>query len=164
VATNMLLDLGLSVLTLLFLVRGLLRGLVREIAGLFGIFLGMFLAGKFYPLLQPQFSAIIASPRWADGLSYAAIFALTQIAVAICVAIILRFLAMTFMTWLDSLGGAAVGFMKGVFVCAVVVALMRRFVPDEPVLTEAILPGYIDPVIALARSLLPAFLDVAGKF
>ena len=160
----MLLDLGLSVLTLLFLVRGLLRGLVREIAGLFGIFLGMFLAGRFYELLQPQFSGIIENTKWTAGLSYAVIFALTQVAVAICVAIILRFLAMTFMTWLDSLGGAAVGFLKGVFVCAVVVALMRRFVPDSPILTEATLPGYIDPVIALARSLLPAFLEAAGKF
>ena len=158
-----ILDLGIGVLILLFLVRGLLRGLVHEVAGLIGIFLGLFLAGRFYPLLMPQFAGVIENSRWVAGLSYAAIFILALIFVGLCVVIIKRFMPMTLTTWLDSLLGALVGFLKGVFVCAIILALMQRFVPGSPFLRDAILPEYIDVFVALARSLLPAFLG-AGSF
>ena len=157
-----ILDLGLGILVVLFLVRGLLRGLVREVAGLVGIFLGLFLAGRFYPLLMPQFVGIIESSRWAAGLSYGAIFVLTLIVVAVCAAIIKRFMVLTFTAWLDNLLGALVGLLKGVLVCAIIVALMERFVPDSPFLKGAVLPGYIDVLVAFARSLLPAFLEAAS--
>jgi len=158
-----ILDLGLGVLVVLFLVRGLLRGLVREVAGLVAIFLGLVLAGRFYPQLMPQFAGVIESSRWTAGLSYGAIFALTLIIVAVCTALIKRFMAMTFTAWLDNLLGALVGLLKGVFVCALLLALMQRFVPDSPFLKNAVLPGYIDVLVAFARSLLPAFLEAASS-
>jgi membrane protein required for colicin V production len=157
-----ILDLGIGVLVLLFLIRGLLRGLVLEVAGLVGIFLGLFLAGQFYPQLVPQLAGILENPRWVAGLAYGAIFALTLVFVAICAALIKRFMALTFTTWLDSFLGALVGLLKGVFVCAIILALMQRFVPDSPFLKHAVLPGYLDVVVAFARSLLPAFLEVVA--
>jgi membrane protein required for colicin V production len=158
-----ILDLGIGILALLFLVRGLLRGFVHELAGFVGIFLGLFLAGRFYPQLMPQFSGVIESARWAAGLSYGAIFVLTLTFVAVCAALIKRFMTMTFTAWLDNLLGALVGCLKGVFVCAILLALMQRFVPDSPFLKNAVLPGYIDVVVAFARSLLPAFLEAASS-
>ena len=158
-----ILDLGIGVLATLFLIRGLLRGFVHEVAGLVGIFLGLFLAGRFYPQLMPQFAGVIENARWAACLSYIAIFALTLVFVAICAALIKRFMALTFTTWLDSLLGALVGFLKGVFVCAIILALMQQFVPDSPFLRHAILPGYFDVVVAFARSLLPAFLEAVAS-
>jgi membrane protein required for colicin V production len=156
-------DLGIGILILLFLVRGLLRGCVHEVAGLVGIFLGLFLAGRYYPLLMPQFAGVIESSRWVAGLSYGAIFILTLIFVAICAAIIKRFAALTFTAWLDSLLGALVGFLKGVFVCAIILVLMQRFVPDSPFLKEAVLPEYIDIFVSIARVLLPAFLEAVSS-
>jgi len=156
------LDLGIGILALLFLIRGLLRGLVHEVAGLVGIFLGLFLAGRFYPQLVPQFAGIIENARWAACLSYGAIFVLTLVFVAICAALIKRFMALTLTTWLDSLLGALVGLLKGVFVCALILALMQRFVPESPFLKDAILPGYLDLFVNFARSLLPVFLEVVA--
>lgn len=158
-----ILDLGLGVLLALFLIRGLLRGLIQELAGLIGLFLALFLAGRFYPQLVGQFSGLIDNPRWAAGLSYSIIFALTLVGVAVCVAIIKRFMALTFTAWVDNLLGAVIGLLKGVFVCAIILALMQRFVPTSPFLKNAVLPEYIEGVVALARSLLPVFLEAVSS-
>jgi membrane protein required for colicin V production len=156
-----ILDIGLSVLMLLFLVRGLLRGLISEVAGFIGILLGLFLAGSFYPQLSPQFAGIVESARLAAGLSYAVIFVATLIVVALCAAVIRRFMALTLTSWLDNLLGAVVGAVKGILICAIALALVQRLAPDSPFLKNSLISGYIEAVVVFARSLTPAFLDAA---
>lgn len=157
--TVSLLDLGLGLLALLFLVRGLLRGMIQEVAGLIGIFLGLLLAGRFYPQLVPQFSGIIESQKVAGGVSYAIIFAAALMLVALCAALVKRFMAITFTAWVDNLAGAVVGAAKGVFVCSIVLALMQRFVPDSPFLKASMLHKHMDALVAFARSFLPSFIQ-----
>ena len=43
-------DIVLAVLLLLFVVRGLVRGLIKELAGFIGLLLGFFTAARYYPL------------------------------------------------------------------------------------------------------------------
>ncbi|MDR0827241.1 MAG: CvpA family protein [Desulfovibrio sp.] len=152
-----ILDIGLGILLLLFLVRGMLRGLISEMAGFAGIFLGFFLAGRFYPLVVPQFDGIISEPKWANGISYAVIFAASMIVVSLCSLVARRIL--TPEARLDSLLGALIGLGKGLFVCAVAIALMQRFVPDSPFLKKSVLAVHMDFLVVFARSLLPSFLN-----
>lgn len=160
--TISVLDIGLGILIALFLVRGLLRGLINEVAGFVGLFLGLFLAGRFYPQIVPQFAGIIESPRVAQGVSYALIFIAVLILVALCATVVKRFMAMTFTAWIDSVLGAVIGAAKGIFICAVALALMVRFVPDSPFLRNSVLAQYIDTLVQFARSLLPAFLNAGA--
>ena len=155
------LDIGLGILILLFLVRGLLRGLVQEVAGFLGLFLGLFVAGKYYTQLSPQFSGIISSPKMAAGVSYALIFIAVLIVVALAATVIRRFMSLTFTAWIDNLLGGFVGAAKGLFVCAIGLAIMQRFVPDSPFLKHSVIAPYIDGLIVFARSLLPAFLETS---
>ncbi|MDL2267742.1 CvpA family protein [Desulfovibrio sp. OttesenSCG-928-G15] len=157
--TVSVLDLGLGLFILLFLVRGLLRGMIREVSGLVGIFLGLFIAGRGYTLLEPQFAGLIHNARWSAGLSYAILFTATLIVVALAAALLKRFMTLTFTAWVDNAVGAAVGFIKGVFICAIVLALMHRFAPDSPFLKNAIIPQYIESLINFARSFFPAFIE-----
>lgn len=156
------LDIGLGILILLFLVRGLLRGLVNEVAGLFGLFFGFILAGRHYPELLPQFSGVIESQRLAAVASYAVIFVAVLIVVALCGVIVKRVLAVTLSAWLDNLLGGVIGIAKGVFIASIVLALMTRFVPDSPFLKDSLLAGHIEGLVAFSRSLLPAFLGSAA--
>ena len=156
-----ILDIGLCLLALLFLVRGLLRGLIKEVAGFIGILLGLFLAGRFYPQLVPQFSGVVESAKLAAGLSYAALFAATLIVVALCAAIVRRFVIFAFPPWLDNLLGATVGMLQGLFVCAIALALIQRFAPDSPFLKGSVLNVYFETIVTFVRSLTPAFLDAA---
>jgi membrane protein required for colicin V production len=156
-----ILDLGIGILILLFLVRGLLRGFVYEVAGLIGLFLGLFLAGKFYPLLTPQFAGFIESPRWAASLAYGTILILALIFVGLCAAVFKRFVGLTFAAWLDNLLGLMAGALKGTFVCAIILALMQRFVPGSPFLENAFFPEYIGGFVTIAHTLLLPFLGTA---
>jgi membrane protein required for colicin V production len=156
-----ILDIGLGILLLLFLVRGMLRGFIPETAGFVGIFLGFFLAGRFYPMISPQFEGVIANPKIATGLSYIIIFAAALITVSLFAVIARRIITLD--PRLDSLLGALTGLCKGLFVSAVAVALMQRFVPDSPFLTKSALAHHLAPLIAFARSLLPAFLESARQ-
>ena len=160
--TVSVLDIGLGILIALFLVRGLLRGFINEVAGFVGLFLGLFLAGRFYPQIVPQFAGIIESPRVAQGVSYALIFAAVLILVALCATVVKRFMTMTFTAWIDNILGAVIGTAKGVFISAVALALMTRFVPDSPFLKNSTLAQYIDALVQFARSLLPAFLNMGS--
>jgi membrane protein required for colicin V production len=159
------LDIGIGVLVLLFLVRGLLRGLIQEVAGLVGLFLGLVIAGRYYPELQPQFALVVEDPRWAMGLSYAVLFMAVAIVVALVARLLRKFLAFTLLAWLDNILGGLVGGAKGVLVCAIGLALMQRFVPNSPFLAKSVLAPHIDSIVALARTLLPAFVNSAtGTF
>jgi membrane protein required for colicin V production len=153
-----LLDAGLGILTLLFLVRGLLRGMIQELAGFIGIFLGFFLAGRYYPHVAPQFADIISNPDWALGASYACIFALVLLLVALAAAIFRKFLQLTLTSWLDYAFGAVVGATKGIFVCAIALAVLQRLVPKSPFLLKSSLAVHIAALSDFAKSLLPPFL------
>lgn len=153
-----LLDAGFGILLILFLVRGLLRGLVQEIAGFVGIFLGFFLSGRFYPQVAPQFKGIIDNPDWAAGAAYALIFAVTLLMVALAAAVFRKFLNLAFASWLDYLLGAVVGAAKGLLICAIALAVLRRLVPKSHFLVKSAAAAHISSLADFAHSLLPPFL------
>lgn len=153
-----LLDAGFGIVLLLFLVRGLLRGMVQEIAGLVGLFAGFFFAGRFYTRLVPQIRQVIADPDWAAAAAYAAIFVAVLVLVALMAAVLRKFMNLTFTSWLDHLLGGVVGGGKGVLLCAVALAIMTRLVPGSPFLKDSLLAKHIEYITLWARSLLPAFL------
>lgn len=152
------LDIGFGILILLFVVRGLLQGLIQEVAGLVGIFLGFFIAGRMYQQLVPQFAGIVDNPKWAAWLSYGILFVATLIVIALLARLLKNFLSFTFTAWLDNLLGGGVGFVKGIFISAVGLAIMQFFVPESPFLKKSVMVPYLDGIIAFARSLLPAFI------
>ena len=152
------LDAGLCVVFVLFTVRGLLRGMLRELAGLVGLFLGFILAGRFYPQLAPHLGSVISSPNIASTVAYALIFIGTMILVSLVAVLLHRFMTMTFTGWLDHLLGGAVGAAKGFFLCAVALAIMERLVPESPFLTESALAPHVAKATTLVRGYLPAFL------
>ncbi len=152
------LDIGFGIVLVLFLVRGLLRGMVQELAGLIGLFAGFFLAGRFYMQLAPHLNSLVGDRDWAAGLAYGLIFLGTLVAVAICAALLRKFMSFTFTSWLDHLLGGVVGGGKGVLLCAIALAVMNRFVPDSPFLKNSLLAPHIDAITVFARSLVPAFL------
>ncbi len=153
-----LLDAGLCVVLLLFIVRGLLRGMAREAAGLVSIVLGFFIAGRMYPKLMPYLVELVGNPNWRAGIAYVMIFALVLIVVAVFAVILRRFMTLTFAVWLDLVLGGAVGALKGLLLCAVALAVLKHLVPESPFLSTSTLMPYIDDIIQWVRGHLPAFL------
>lgn len=152
------LDIGFGILILLFVVRGLMQGLIQEVAGLIGIFLGFFVAGRLYQELVPQFAGIVNNPKAAAWIAYGILFLATLIVIALLARLLKNFLNFTFTAWLDYILGGVVGFAKGVLISALGLAIMQFFVPESPFLKKSALVPYLDGIIAFARSLLPSFI------
>ena len=67
-------DIVLAVLLLLFVVRGLVRGLIKELAGFIGLLLGFFTAARYYPLLAPYAAKVLDDKTSINVLSYILVF------------------------------------------------------------------------------------------
>ncbi len=152
------LDLGFVLVMLLFVVRGLLNGLLREVAGLAGVLLGFFLAGRWYKILEPKLTGLISDPHTAGMVAYGIIFFAVLLVVVIVASLLRRGMQVTFTAWLDHLLGGVVGAAKGLVLCAIALALMHKFIPQSELLKTSMLAPYVDKAVALARSLLPAFI------
>lgn len=153
-----MLDAGLALVLVLFFVRGLLRGMIRELAGLVGVVLGIFCAGKFYQALTPHIKTFISSTDWSGIVAWISIFAAVLVLVTIVAVLLRKFMNLTFTAWLDHVLGAATGAAKGVLLCAIGLAVLERLVPEPLFLKSSILAGYIEQLTAVVRAHLPAFL------
>ena len=93
------LDLGFAVVMLLFIVRGLLNGLLREVAGLVGVLLGFFLAGRWYTLVAPHISRFIPNPDLTGLAAYGIIFVGVLLVVVLLASLLRRAMQLTFTAW-----------------------------------------------------------------
>ena len=153
-----LLDAGLCLVLVLFLARGLLRGMVSEVVGLVCIIIGFWLAGRFYSSLAPRLAPIIANENTAAAAAYIAIFIAAILCIALLAAILRKFVTLAFSPWLDHLLGGVTGTVKGLLLCAVAMALLEQLTPESPFLQESLLARHLAGVTALVKTHLPAFL------
>ena len=111
---------GLIVLSVLF---GIRRGLLRSIAGVLGLVLAALFAGRVAALVEPTLDhAGIKHP----SAPAAVVFVIAFIAIVVAVefaAGILRFVQrVLFLGWIDRLGGALFGLIRGILFCMILVA------------------------------------------
>ncbi|MDR2075854.1 MAG: CvpA family protein [Desulfovibrio sp.] len=153
-----LLDAGFALVLVLFLARGLLRGIARELVSLAGLVLGLWAAGSFYPHLVPSLIPAIANEKIAAAVAYALVFLAAFLLVLLLAALLRKFMTLAFAPWLDHLLGGIVGTAKGLLLCAVAMALLEHLTPESPFLQESLLAKRITEVSALVKAHLPAFL------
>ncbi|MCL2123997.1 MAG: CvpA family protein [Desulfovibrionaceae bacterium] len=151
-----ILDIGTVLLLAVFSIRGLIRGLVREIVGLAGLVLAFFIAGNFQANIQPYVAQLYDSPEWTGIIAYVFVFLSVLLCVALLAAILHKFLAVSFTHWLDHLLGAVIAFAKGVLIAAVIFYLLHRFLPKAPALVNSDCAPYFTTVIDYLHNFLPA--------
>ncbi len=153
-----LLDVGFIFVVVLFMIRGLLTGLISEVMGLVGIFLGFVLSGKFYTDLSPQMLKLVKDETWASVSSYVVIFLVVFILVAMIGAMLRKLFAAVVPGWLDYVLGLVLGFLKGVVVCAVIVIVIRTMFPESDFLEKSIGVPYLKWFIDFVEPFLPVNL------
>ena len=98
------------------LVRGLFRGLVKEISSVIGVFGGML-------------SGLIQDVSYLNILSFLIIFCGVLIVVSVLGVIIKYLLNITFLGWVDRIGGVVFGIAKGILIIAVLFISLTAFLP-----------------------------------
>ncbi len=136
--------------------RGIFRGMVREIASILGLVLAFFLANNFHEQLLPHVQKFIETPGYAKAAAYLAIFFGTMIVVFILSTLIKQFLKMIMLGWLDRIGGGGLGLAKGLLLCSVILIVLTTFLsPRASVLSESKVAPYITMVNEAVAGFLP---------
>lgn len=111
------------------LVRGLFRGMVKEVSSIIGVFGGFYAAYTYYGHLGKLLSRLIQDVAYLNILSFMIIFCGVLIIVSVLGVIIKYLLNIAFLGWVDRIGGVIFGITKGVLIVSVLFISLTAFLP-----------------------------------
>jgi membrane protein required for colicin V production len=139
-----LLDYIIIILMIYLIVRGLLRGFVREIASLAGIVLGIWIGNLFQPQMTVFLRSYLPFPRYVPLISFAVIFAAVLVACNIIGWFLKTVFRKIFLGWVDRGLGAVFAILKGVVIIYLVIVMLTFFIPAKtPLISRSMLAPWI---------------------
>jgi len=145
------LDIGVLIIFILFLARGVWIGLVRQLASLFALILGFLAAGRYYR----QFGAVLESyipSRFSFLLTYALLFLLVYLAIIGVGWGLRKVMSVSLLGWFDRLMGGLFGLSKAVLLASTLfMALTGVVATTAPLLRQSMTAPYLT---ATSRQLL----------
>lgn len=142
-------DIAILVILCGFLLKGLLRGLLKEICSLAGLFIGAFLAFRYHgPLADALLQRVDLPTEIAVAITFTVLFLATMAFFLVLGFLLSRFVKLLFLGGFNRLIGGLFGLCQGVLLLAVVLfALSLRPVPwglDKLMQEASLVPPFID--------------------
>ena len=142
------------------LIRGVFRGLVREISSIIGVLGGFYAAYTYYPHVAKLTSPWISDAAYLNIVSYMVIFSVVVITVGILAVVIKYLLNIAYLGWVDRVCGALFGLLKGGLVVCVVFIVLTAFLPTgAPVIKNATL----SPQVSMASEVMAKVISKEMK-
>lgn len=123
------LDMVIVVIAGYCLIRGLFRGLVKELSSIVGVLGGFYAAYTYYPLLFEPLSQWITSKTYINLLAFLIIFVGVFVAISLLGVLIKLLMDVAYLGWLDRAGGAGFGAIKAILITSVLVLALTTFLP-----------------------------------
>ena len=139
-----LLDL-IIISTLIFLVvKGLLRGFVRELASFAGVILGILLGNHFQPQMTLYLKSYLPHTDFLPLISFGFLFAMILIACNLVGYLLKLLFSKAFLGWLDRTLGVCLALAKGVILIYLVIVILVFFMPAKtPLIAQSKLAPWI---------------------
>jgi membrane protein required for colicin V production len=128
-----LLDYILIAVLAFCLSRGIFRGLIKELSSIIGLLGGFYAAYTYYGHLTGVLSAWIENPVYLNIISFLIIWIGIYTAVTVMALILKYFMKIAFLGWLDRIGGALLGAIKGLLVAVTLIVVLTAFLPQNTV-------------------------------
>jgi membrane protein required for colicin V production len=129
------------------LIRGFLRGIVKEIIGIFGIIGAFLVASNYYNFIQKYISTIIPDGQIASIVSFTTLFITTLLFIYFLGAMIRELLKTLSLGWLDRIGGAAFGLLKGILISSLILFMLTfMLTPKSSLIAGSRLSPYVTMV------------------
>ncbi|MEK6193171.1 MAG: CvpA family protein [Deltaproteobacteria bacterium] len=126
------LDVVMIVIVGFCLIRGIFRGLIKEISSIVGVLAGYYAAYTYYTYPSKILSKWLTDAGYINILSFFIIFCLVFLTISILGVIIKYLLSISFLGWVDRICGAGFGLIKGVLIAAILLVALTAFLPKGP--------------------------------
>jgi len=137
-------DTVILVIIILFLVRGVWVGFVRQLASIAALVLGFMIAGRYYQDLTPLTAAFISSPQIRFLVTYALLFLAVFCAVIVVGFVARKVVTLSLLDWFDRFLGGIFGLGKAVVVLSVLFMVASGFVAaSNPMLGKSFFVPYL---------------------
>lgn len=156
-------DIVILVILALLVFRGLTQGLIKSLAGLLGLIVGVMLAGRFNEDLAGSLFSFISNPDIANIVAFVAIILAVWIIFAVIANLLTKLASIVFLDWVNRLAGAVLGLLIGMFIAGAALAAWAKFFGGDA-LTDSFMAGFLLDKFPFILSLLPAQFDSVKEF
>ncbi|MGM0454227.1 MAG: CvpA family protein [Thermodesulfobacteriota bacterium] len=111
------------------IIRGIFRGMIREVAAIAGVLGGFYMAYRCHEGFGGVFSAIVENPQYQNILAFLAIFCAVFVGVTLAGVLLRTLLKLVLLGVVDRVFGALFGAVKGVIIVSVLFFLLTTFLP-----------------------------------
>ncbi len=140
-------DIAVIIITGYCLVRGVFRGLIKEISSIIGVLGGFYAAYTYYSDLGKLLARWISDTTYLNILSFLIIFTGIFLVISIIGVIIKYILNISFLGWFDRICGALFGLIRGGLIVCVIFILLTAFLPKgAPIIRDSLLSPYVAQV------------------
>jgi len=158
------LDIALLVILGYFFLRGVFRGVVKEVVAVLGLFVAFWVASVYWPLGGEHLKPIFDMPGQRGVTSFILIFLVVYFLISIISIFVDKIVKLTLSPLVSALLGALVGVLKGVLVCGIIMSGAQMFLKaDDRFFTDSQIWPYLKPVAEQAQSWMPEALKAAMK-
>ncbi len=119
------------------LIRGIFRGMIKEVSSIVGVLAGFYAAYTYYPMVSETLRPWITSLSFLNIISFMIVFCGVFLAIAMVGVVIKYLMHVASLGWLDRILGASLGFVKGILIVSVILVALTAFLPQEAKLVKA---------------------------
>jgi len=145
------------------LIRGIFRGLIKELSSIVGVLAAFYAAYSYYPLIAYLLRRWITDTGYLNILSFFILFCLIFIAVSMLGVVIKYLLNIAFLGWVDRICGGAFGTIKGILLVSMLVMTLTTFLErGTPLLKRSLLAPHVMLISENMAKVVPK--DMKKKF
>jgi len=122
-------DMLIIVVLAFCVIRGVFRGLIKELSSIIGVLAGFYAAYSYYASIAALLSRWMTNPAYVNIIGFLILFCVVFFTVSVIGVVIKYLLNIAFMGWFDRVCGAGFGLIKGVLIVAVLFILFTAFLP-----------------------------------
>jgi membrane protein required for colicin V production len=113
------------------LVRGIFRGLVKELSSIIGVMTGYYAAFSYYPRVAKFLSQWVPVLAYNRLIGFLVIFIGIFLIISILGVIIKYLMSIAFLGWTDRISGGIFGLVKGLLIGSVLFIVFTTFLPKN---------------------------------
>lgn len=140
-------DILVTIIVGFCLIRGIFRGLVKELSSILGVMTGYYVANSYYPQVAKFLSRWISVVDYSRLTGFLAVFIAVFLLISILGVIIKYLMSIAFLGWADRISGGVFGLIKGLLIASILVVVFTTFLPkNTSMIKDSVVAPYLSHV------------------